>query len=103
MNLSRVTGKVVSTRKDPELEGCRLLVVQQLDLETMEPTTAHLVAVDNVGANEGDTVLIVTGSSARMAEGLKDKPVDTTIIAIVDAVHIEGRERISKQESAARR
>jgi microcompartment protein CcmK/EutM len=102
MNLSRVTGKVVSTRKDPELEGCRLLVVQQLDLESMEPMATHLVAVDNVGANEGDTVLVVTGSSARMAEGLKDKPVDTSIIAIVDAVHIEGRERYSKHATAAR-
>lgn len=102
MNLSRVTGKVVSTRKDPELEGCKLLLVQQLDLKTMEPTAAHLVAVDNVGADEGDTVLIVTGSSARMASGLKDKPVDTSIIAIVDSVHIEGRERFSAHAGSAR-
>lgn len=101
MNLSRVTGKVVSTRKDPGLEGCRLLIVQLLDLERMEPTSAHLVAVDNVGADEGDTVLVVTGSSARMADGLRDKPVDTTIIAIVDAVHIEGRERYSSRAPAA--
>lgn len=93
MNLSRVTGKVISTRKDPDLEGFKLLVVQQLDVATMDPTSAHLVAVDNVGANEGDTVLVVTGSSARMAQGLKDKPVDSTIIAIVDAVNIEGREQ----------
>lgn len=102
MNLSRVTGKVVSTRKDPELEGCKLLLVQQLDLKTMEPTPTHLVAVDNVGADEGDTVLIVTGSSARMASGLRDKPVDTSIIAIVDSVHIEGRERFSAHASSAR-
>lgn len=102
MNLSRVTGKVVSTRKDPGLEGSRMLIVQQLDLETMEPTSAHLVAVDNVGANEGDTVLIVTGSSARMAEGLRDKPVDTSIVAIVDAVHIEGKERFSAHAGSAR-
>ncbi len=102
MNLSRVTGKVVSTRKDPGLEGSTLLIVQQLDLESMEPTTTHLVAVDNVGANEGDTVLIVTGSSARMAEGLRDKPVDTSIVAIVDAVHIEGKERFGAHAASSR-
>lgn len=102
MNLSRVTGKVVSTRKDPDLDGCRLLLVQQLDLESMEPTTTHLVAVDNVGADEGDTVLVVTGSSARMAEGLRDKPVDTSIVAIVDSVYIEGKERFSAHSAAAK-
>lgn len=101
MNLSRVTGKVVSTRKDPDLEGCRLLLVQQLDLESMKPTSTHLVAVDNVGADEGDTVLVVTGSSARMAEGLRDKPVDTSIVAIVDSVHIEGKERFSAHSATA--
>ena len=52
-------------------------------------------------ADEGDTVLIVTGSSARMASGLKDKPVDSAIIAIVDSVHIEGRERFSSRAPAA--
>jgi microcompartment protein CcmK/EutM len=102
MNLSRVTGKVVSTRKDPGLEGSKLLIVQQLDLDSMEPTPTHLVAVDNVGANEGDTVLVVTGSSSRMAEGLRDKPVDTSIVAIVDAVHIEGAERYSTHATSSR-
>lgn len=102
MNLSRVTGKVVSTRKDPDLEGYRLLLVQQLDLDSMEPTTTHLVAVDNIGANEGDTVIVVTGSSARMAEGLRDKPVDTSIVAIVDTVFIEGRERYNAHSASAK-
>ena len=49
----------------------------------------HLVAVDTVDAGFGETVLIVSGSSARMAAGLKDMPVDAAIVGIVDSVNVD--------------
>ena len=87
MILARVVGSVVATRKDPRLEGNKLLIVRPITPEGKEEG-AYLVAVDTVGAGSRETVLIVSGSSARMAEGCKDKPVDSSIIGIVDTVHM---------------
>jgi microcompartment protein CcmK/EutM len=87
MILARVVGSVVATRKDPRLEGSKLLIVRPITPEGKEEG-AYLVAVDTVGAGSRETVLIVSGSSARMAEGCKDKPVDSSIIGIVDTVHM---------------
>lgn len=89
MILARVVGSVVATRKDPRLEGNKLLIVRPLTPDGKEEG-GYLVAVDTVGAGSRETVLIVSGSSARMAEGCKDKPVDSSIVGIVDTVHMHG-------------
>jgi microcompartment protein CcmK/EutM len=87
MILARVIGTVVATRKDDRLTGAKLLLVRAIDPSGKDETT-HLVAVDTVDAGLRDKVLIVTGSSARMAAGLKDTPVDAAIVGVVDAVEI---------------
>lgn len=88
MQLARVVGTVVATRKDPRLEGKKLLVVKMMSPEGKEDG-GYLVAVDTVNSGAGEQVLIVTGGSARMAEGCKDRPVDTAIIGVVDAVRLD--------------
>jgi|TARA_B100000809_G_scaffold265079_1_gene322786 microcompartment protein CcmK/EutM len=86
--LAKVVGTVVATLKDERLVSQKLLLVQALDV-TGKPQGNHWVAVDTVDAGAGETVLIVSGSSARMAADLKDSPVDAAIVGIVDAVEID--------------
>ena len=88
MQLGRVIGDVVVTRKDETLMGLTLLVVQPLTPERA-PAGRTLVAADAVGAGVGETVLVVSGSSARMASGLKDCPIDAAIVGIVDEIEIK--------------
>ena len=88
MILARVVGTVVATRKDPRLEGKKLLVVRPVSPEGKDES-GYLVAVDTVGAGFKERVLVVSGSSARMAEGCKDAPVDTAVVGIVDDVHLD--------------
>jgi ethanolamine utilization protein EutN len=88
MILARVVGTVVATRKDPRLEGKKLLVVKPVSAEGKDEA-GYVVAVDTVGAGFKERVLIVSGSSARMADGLKDVPVDTAVVGIVDDVHLD--------------
>jgi microcompartment protein CcmK/EutM len=88
MILARVVGTVVATRKDPRLEGKTLLVLKPVSPEGADEA-GYVVAVDTVGAGYRETVLAVSGSSARMAEGCKDRPVDTAIVGIVDGVHLD--------------
>jgi ethanolamine utilization protein EutN len=85
MILARVVGSVVATRKDDRLVSQKLLLVQPTD-PSGAPSGNQLVAVDTVDAGPGETVLIVSGSSARMAADLKDTPVDAAIVGIVDSV-----------------
>ena len=87
MLLAKIVGTVVATRKDPRLVSSKLLVVRPID-PSGKAEGHHLVAIDTVDAGVGETVLIVSGSSARMAAGLKDCPVDAAVIGIVDAVDI---------------
>ncbi len=89
MILARVAGNVVATRKDPRLEGQKLLIVRPVSPETGKDDGNYLIAVDVVGAGSKELVLVVSGSSARMAEGCKDKPVDAAIVGIVDSVHLD--------------
>jgi microcompartment protein CcmK/EutM len=86
--LGRVVGTVVATRKDEKLVGTKLLVVRTVD-PSGKDETSHMVAVDTVDAGLRDRVLVVTGSSARMAHGLKDTPVDAAIIGVVDSVELK--------------
>ncbi len=88
MILARVIGTVVATRKDDRLVSSKLLVVRPLDLKG-KPDGSALVAVDTVDAGVGEKVLVVSGSSARMASGMKDNPVDAAIIGIIDHVEIQ--------------
>jgi microcompartment protein CcmK/EutM len=85
MILAKVVGTVVATRKDERLVSQKLLVARPLD-PSGKPDGNYLVAVDTVDAGFGETVLIVSGSSARMAAGMKDCPVDAAIVGVVDAV-----------------
>ncbi len=87
MLLAKIVGTVVATRKDPRLVSSKLLVVRPVDPKG-KAEGSYLVAVDTVDAGVGETVLIVSGSSARMASGLKDCPVDAAIVGIIDNVEI---------------
>lgn len=87
MLLARIVGTVVATRKDERLVSTKLLVARPID-PAGKPEGNYLVAVDTVDAGVGETVLIVSGSSARMASGLKDSPVDAAVIGIVDHVEV---------------
>lgn len=88
MYLGKVIGTVVSTIKVPSLTGCKFLIVEKInqDLTAKKQTE---IAVDTVGAGDGETVIVVGGSSARMANGKKvDLPVDAAIVGIVDTVEV---------------
>jgi microcompartment protein CcmK/EutM len=85
--LAKVIGTVVATRKDPRLVSNKLMVVRSIDPRG-KAEGGHLVAVDTVDAGIGETVLVVSGSSARMASGMKDCPVDAAIVGIIDAVEV---------------
>ncbi len=89
MNLGRVTGTLVASRKEPLLEGLPLLVVRQLD-ETGAPKGGYVVAVDSVGAGIDEVVLYASGSSARQTSVTRDKPCDAVIMAIVDQWDVDG-------------
>jgi ethanolamine utilization protein EutN len=86
--LGRVVGTVVATRKDEKLTGAKLLVVRTVDPSGKDEST-HMVAIDTVDAGLRDRVLVVTGSSARMAAGMKDIPVDAAIVGVVDSVEVK--------------
>ena len=85
MIIARIIGTVVSTQKDERLEGKKLLICRPIDPDGNDEK-GYLVAVDTVHAGFRERVLVVQGSSARMAEGCKDRPVDAAIIGIVDQV-----------------
>lgn len=89
MILGKVVGTVVATRKDERLVGSKLLLVQPVRPDGSEERGAALVAVDTVDAGAGEQVLVVSGSSARMAAGLADRPVDAAIVGIVDTVAVD--------------
>ena len=97
MFLGKVIGTVWSTKKDENLVGAKFLIVKQLDLNLKEKET-FVVAVDSVGAGEGEVVLVATGSSSRQTEITKNKPVDAVIMAIVDKLDIPLKEYLSEQK-----
>jgi ethanolamine utilization protein EutN len=85
MVLARIVGTVVATRKDPRLEGKKLLICRPVDPDGNDEK-GYLIAVDTVDAGFRERVIIVQGSSARMSQGCKDIPVDAAIVGIVDQV-----------------
>jgi ethanolamine utilization protein EutN len=88
MILAKIVGTVVATRKDERLLASKLLIVRGMD-PTGKPEGNYLVAVDTVDAGVGETVLVVSGSSARMASGMKDCPVDAAIVGIIDTIDLK--------------
>ena len=94
MFVAKVTGSVVATQKVDSMRGYKLLVVEPYrvdaaDRKKLTSTGRTFVAVDTVGAGEGEFVLITQGSSARMTPETKTLPIDTVIIGIVDSIHLE--------------
>ena len=87
MYLGKVIGNVVSTSKQEELVGSKLLIVRRLD-ERQNETEMTEIAVDTVGAGSGETVIVSNGSSARTVNDMNDSPVDAAIVGIVDTVEI---------------
>ncbi len=87
MLLARIVGTVVATRKDPRLVASKLLLARGVDPKGKLEGN-YLVAIDTVNAGVGETVLIVSGSSARLAAGMKDVPVDAAVVGIVDTVDL---------------
>jgi microcompartment protein CcmK/EutM len=90
--LARIVGTVVATRKDDRLVSNKLLIARPIDPHG-KAEGSYLVAVDTVDAGFGETVLIVSGSSARMASGMKDCPVDAAIVGIVDTIQVRDLEK----------
>jgi ethanolamine utilization protein EutN len=93
MILARVEGSVVATKKNPKMMGSKFLVVRPLVIDSPQATefklgTSTIVAVDALGAGKDETVLVVQGSSARLAAEDKDSPVDAVIIGIVDTIDL---------------
>lgn len=89
MLLGKVTGTVVASAKDEQLNGFTFLLVENLTPEG-KPGSGYVVAVDTVGAGKGEVVLYATGSSARQTAMTDKRPADAAIIAIVDTVEVEG-------------
>ena len=97
MFLARVEGAVVATKKEASMSGRKLLLVRPQLVDDKDPTKFKngqntIVAVDTVGAGIGEMVMFCQGSSARLAAGLRDCPVDAVIIGIVDSVDVLGKE-----------
>ncbi len=97
MFLARVEGAVVATKKDPSMNGRKLLLLRPQLVDEKDPSRFRggvntIIAVDSVGAGIGEMVLFCQGSSARLAPNLKDAPVDAVIIGIVDVVDVLGKQ-----------
>jgi len=97
MFLARVEGSVVSTKKEASMNGRKLLLLRPQLVDEKDPTKFRpgsntIVAVDSVGAGIGEMVMFCQGSSARLAAGLKDAPIDAVVIGIVDCVDVLGKQ-----------
>ena len=95
MFLAEVIGQIVATKKDELLVGRKLLLLRPKLVDDKDPSRFKdgqntIVAIDTVGAGEGELVLLCQGSSARNAQGLKSTPVDAAIVAIIDRVEVHG-------------
>jgi ethanolamine utilization protein EutN len=97
MFLATVEGQVVATKKDPNMSGRKLLLLRPQLVDEKHPGkftpgANTIVAVYCLGAGEGEMVLFCQGSSARLAPGMKEAPIDAVIIGIVDSVDVFGKE-----------
>lgn len=99
MLLGKVIGSVVSSQKDPQLEGLVFQVLQVLDMQG-KPANNYVVAIDAVGAGVGEVVMYASGSSARQTQVTHNKPCDAVIMAIVDQWSTEDGQVYNKAEDA---
>ena len=90
MTLARVIGTVVSTHKALKIEGIKFLLLEKIDPLTQKGKNDFVVSMDSVGANAGELVFYVTGSSARLTNVTEGRPTDAAVIAIVDSIEKEG-------------
>jgi microcompartment protein CcmK/EutM len=95
MLLAQVVGTVVSSQKEPSMNGLRFMLLQPVDLDG-KPAGAHVVAVDAVGAGTGEIVLYASGSSARQTVVTDKRPCDAVIMAIVDQWEVAGAVKYRK-------
>ena len=84
MIIGKVTGSIVSTRKQDNLVGNKFMIIEPIN--TMDGERKQLVAIDNIGAGSGEYVLVATGSAARIGCGMPDSPIDAAIVGIVDDI-----------------
>lgn len=91
MDVCKVKGNIVSTNKCEKLMGLKLMLVRQFNLEKQKEEGIPFVAIDTVGAGEGEVVLVVKGSSARQTQITENKPVDSSIVGIIDLIEVEGK------------
>jgi microcompartment protein CcmK/EutM len=96
MLLGLVVGTVVASRKEATIEGLKLLLVRPCEADGTASGAAPVVAADAVGAGIGEVVLYASGSSARQTELTNNRPVDATIMAVVDLVEVDGETRYTK-------
>jgi len=96
MILGRVVGTVVATRKEPTVEGLKLLLVRPCDADGNPTSAAPVVCADAVDAGVGEVVLYAAGSSARQTTVTNNRPIDHTIMAVVDLVEMNGEQRYVK-------
>lgn len=104
MYLGKVIGSVVSTKKDESMRGRKLLLLRPMLIDPEDPSKFKpggntIVAVDTLGAGEGELVMFAQGSSARQADGLKSMPVDAAIVGLVDTVSIQGKKTYEAKNS----
>lgn len=95
MQLAKVVGTVVSTRKEPSLDGLKFLLVRGVDEEGRESGN-FLVAADAVGAGPDEIVLIASGSSARQTQATDKRPVDAVVMGIVDSWEVGSKSKYKK-------
>lgn len=103
MFLAKVTGSVVATQKVASMTGHKLLTVEPLRVDPQQRsklvgTGRSFVVVDTVGAGQGEMVLIVQGSSARLTPETEKLPIDCAIIGIVDTVNVENKTIFSARD-----
>ena len=91
MQLARVAGTVVASRKEQRLEGLKFLLLEQLGTDN-KPTGSYVVAADAVGAGLDEVVMYASGSSARQTEYTDARPVDAVVMAIVDSWEVDGKD-----------
>jgi len=104
MYLGKVIGSIVSTKKDESMRGRKLLMLRPMLVDPEDPSRFKpggntIVAVDTLGAGEGELVMFAQGSSARQADGLKSMPVDAAIVGLVDTVSIQGKKTYEAKNS----
>jgi len=95
MKIGKVVGTAVSTEKEPRLDDSKLLLVKDADASGKESGDPY-IAQDVIGAGPGEVVMVVKGSTARIAAGDANKPVDVVIVGILDSLSVDDKQTYKK-------